>query len=860
MYANTGGGAHRVFLNASTLASSVAPAVTYDPAQATQYLVQRSSSAGGVLKLFTIAGPVATPTLTETNITVTSPIGWGNFGGDGFDFAQQAGAGSRIGASLDSRMQSVVYRNGSLWCAHTVFYPATGGFTLRSAVQWWEINQITSNSANLRQRGVIDDPTGNVFYDYPSISVNAANDVLIGYSRFSATQFASANYAFRAAGDPLNTLREDAIMKAGEGPYYQVYDATGNRWGSYSATVVDPSNDLDMWTLQEYAAPPDNAQTVPGRWSLWWAKVGADGSAAPPAAPPQTTPTATPTPPVPPNDNFASAQTITGCTGFTTGQNYLATVENGEPSHFPSNNLGGKSVWYTWTAPATGTATFTTDGSTFDTGLAVYTGNGVSALNAIVKDDDSGDSLSSEVTFPTVSGTVYRIAVDGALYSDNIVRTGEIVLNWSLQGVGCTPSTTIQFNRAAYSTLESTGVAVLTLTRLGNRNLTSTVDYSTIDTFAPFTGCEVAAASADQRCDYTNSSGTVTFAPNEMTKTIAIPVTQDAYVEQTENLTLNLSNPFNASLGAVNSTMLRIVDDDTPGSPTNPINTARFFVRQQYADFLSREPDQAGYDFWTGQLTPFMDPTLYVRRYQVSGAFFFELEYQRTGSYVYRMYRAAYGNQQPFPNPQGDNDMHPYCQANPNNCQLIRAAHVPAYEKFTADRARVVGSADLAASQLAFANAFVQRNEFTTKYPASLSTGAQFVDAALATLTSIGVDLSSQRAALIAQYDAAGGGNAGRGRVMYRLCDDNAANPIINTAFINSEYNRAFVTTQYFGYLRRDADLPGLNFWLGIINRFPPRTIPSQEAMVCAFINSVEYQTRFSPLTPRNDAGCPPPP
>ena len=243
------------------------------------------------------------------------------------------------------------------------------------------------------------------------------------------------------------------------------------------------------------------------------------------------------------------------------------------------------------------------------------------------------------------------------------------------------------------------------------------------------------------------------------------------------------------------------------------------------------------------------------RRWNVSNAFFFEQEFQQTGSYVYRLYRAAYGNMQPFPNSQGDINAHPYCTANPANCQLIRAAHMPNYAKFINDRARL-DATQLATTQLSLANAFVLRSEFRQRYPTT-QTAAQFVDALLANIqTASGANLTSQRDALIALHNT-----SGRGAVLYRLADDNAGgNPINNRAFVDAEYSRAFVLTQYFGYLRRDPDMPGLNFWLAIVNRFPLRSAVGQNAMVCAFITSGEYQTRFSLITRRTDAECPTPP
>ncbi len=59
------------------------------------------------------------------------------------------------------------------------------------------------------------------------------------------------------------------------------------------------------------------------------------------------------------------------------------------------------------------------------------------------------------------------------------------------------------------------------------------------------------------------------------------------------------------------------------------------------------------------------------------------------------------------------------------------------------------------------------------------------------------------------------------------------------------EYNAAFVTMEYFGYLRRDADTAGFNFWLGKLNSFGGNFIESE--MVKAFISSSEYRQRFGP-------------
>ena len=113
----------------------------------------------------------------------------------------------------------------------------------------------------------------------------------------------------------------------------------------------------------------------------------------------------------PVNDNFSGRTAVSANGGTMTGTNVGATKEPGEPN--PVNNSGGKSVWWTWTPTASGSAQIDTIGSNFDTILGVYTGSSVSSLTQVAADDDSGGNLTSKVTFTAVAGTTYQIAVDG---------------------------------------------------------------------------------------------------------------------------------------------------------------------------------------------------------------------------------------------------------------------------------------------------------------------------------------------------------------------------------------------------------------------------------------------------------------
>ena len=262
-------------------AYAAAPARAYDAGTSTMYLVQRwNGNAGGTgyLRLSTITGNVGSEVLSAGVAFPSTTAEWAMDGGT--DFAPQAGRAEGIHVN-DDRMADCVYRNGAIWCVHTVFLPASG--PTRSAIQWWEL----SPTGVVLQRGRIDDATGAIFRAYPSIAVNRQGDALIGYSRFSEATYAGAAYSFRAAADAAGTMRSPVMLKAGLGPYYKTLGGAENRWGDYSATVVDPLNDRDLWTIQEYAASGN-------KWGTWWGKIAPAAAPADTAAPAPVAPVQAP--------------------------------------------------------------------------------------------------------------------------------------------------------------------------------------------------------------------------------------------------------------------------------------------------------------------------------------------------------------------------------------------------------------------------------------------------------------------------------------------------------------------------------------------------------------------------------------
>jgi len=449
----------------------------------------------------------------------------------------------------------------------------------------------------------------------------------------------------------------------------------------------------------------------------------------------------------------------------------------------------------------------------------------VPAMNSIVFETSPDNVMFTVQHTVVLQRSVAALTAELSAGTTNPANPGQTVFdNFGLV------TSTFQFSAASYSIGEGDGSILVTVTRAGSLTDAATVDFATAD------------GTARQKSKYTNAAGTLTFASGVASRTFRVLLVDNQLAEGEQSLNLLLTNPSGAGLNTPGRAVLTISDNDTTLATGNPLDDAQYFVTQHYYDFLNRVPDQGGLDFWKGQITQCGTDVqcLRTQRITVSNAFFYEQEYQQTGSYVVRLYRAAYGNNQPISN----NDNNPNF---PNeNKKLVN------YSVFSTDRARVRGGPSLAQTQLDLANAFVLRSQFLAKYPSTLN-GPAYVDALIANIhTDIGVDLSSQRQALIDLFN-----QGGRGAVLYRIADDNTqTNPINNRGFIDAEYNRAFVLTQYFGYLRRNPDIGGYLFWLGQVNSAPLRALEKQRAMVCSFITSLEYQQRFSPVATHNNTEC----
>jgi glucose/arabinose dehydrogenase len=374
-----------------------------------------------------------------------------------------------------------------------------------------------------------------------------------------------------------------------------------------------------------------------------------------------------------------------------------------------------------------------------------------------------------------------------------------------------TPSpATVHFDSAALSVAEQAGSFTVSVTRSGDAGPALSVDYATSD------------GTASSRSDYTAASGTLHFAAGETAKSFTVLLTNDDTHEGNETVNLTLSNlSGGGSLAAPSTAVLTILDDDATTGTANPVDRSDFYVTQHYHDFLNREPDASGLQFWTNNIeTCGADANCReAKRVDTSAAFFLSIEFQETGFLVYRMHKAAFGNLAGLPVPLRFDE-------------FLRGTQ-------EIGRGVIVGQGDwqtrLEQNKQAFADEFAARADFVAHYPASMAP-SQYVAALAANapgaLTQAEADDLAARLA---------GGSETRATVLRRVAEDDD--------FKRAETNRAFVLMQYFGYLRRnpddapDADFAGYDFWLSKLEQFGGDFRRAE--MVRAFISSTEYRQRF---------------
>jgi uncharacterized protein (TIGR03118 family) len=322
--------------------------------------------------------------------------------------------------------------------------------------------------------------------------------------------------------------------------------------------------------------------------------------------------------------------------------------------------------------------------------------------------NETGDGIVIDELWGLQFGNGVNGGDPGTLYFTAGTGEEEHGLFGSLKPTTTTATSLIQFSTDDFAISEGTGHIDITVTRAGDASGAASVNFNTFD--------QSQTGHASQKSDYEIALGKVTFAPGETSKTVRILVVNDAFVEGDETIDLALSNPTGTGvgLGTPNAAELKIVDNDSVAPLTNPIDDSTFFVRQHYLDFLNREPDTAGLNFWVNEIESCgVDAVCReVKRINVSAAFFQSFEFQKTGLEAYLTHRAAFGP------------------------TLLGSPGPVLYGTFERDtqalgKNYIVGQlgadTQLEANTVAFFNDFVTRPEFVSKYPSTL-TNDQYVD------------------------------------------------------------------------------------------------------------------------------------
>jgi hypothetical protein len=235
----------------------------YDPAATEGYVIAVDAGFYGMLQLRRISNPAGTPSISG-NITINIPLN-----GSTITVPHLGNTGGTSGNldSLDYRLMGAHFRNGRLWAAENIAVDNTGAASTvnpsvtRMGVRWYELNGIpTGQTPAVVQSGTVYQPsasntTDQRSYWMGSIMVSGQGHAALGFSVAGANELINAGTVGRLANDPPGTMRSPLLYTASFSSYNPPGDlggSGGRRWGDYSYTCLDPSDDMTMWTIQQF--------------------------------------------------------------------------------------------------------------------------------------------------------------------------------------------------------------------------------------------------------------------------------------------------------------------------------------------------------------------------------------------------------------------------------------------------------------------------------------------------------------------------------------------------------------------------------------------------------------------------------
>jgi hypothetical protein len=228
-----------------------------DPAATEGYFIGVDNAAFGTLIIRRVSTPGETPTISA-NIALTVPATaypvtvphQGN----------TSGANGYLDAS-DDRLFAAHIRNGRLWTAHNIQVNSSGVASssrtnIRNGSRWYEIQNLTSTPSLVQSGTIFDSAASNPkSFWMPTIMVSGQGHVAMGFSTAGNTNYVNAGTVGRLSGDTAGTMQTPVDYTASNTAYNPPGDTGGTggrRWGDFSYTSLDPSDDMTMWTIQEF--------------------------------------------------------------------------------------------------------------------------------------------------------------------------------------------------------------------------------------------------------------------------------------------------------------------------------------------------------------------------------------------------------------------------------------------------------------------------------------------------------------------------------------------------------------------------------------------------------------------------------
>jgi len=196
-----------------------------------------------------VDNPLTSPTFTGQNVAL---LNIDNTAGSYLN-APQLGTSTLINTN-DRRSQNAIWRSNALWASFTVV-PNSGLNAGQVTAHWVKINTSTLGSLVVSDQGDIggEDIATGTYTFFPSIAINSVGDAIIGFAASAPTIYPGAYYVGRYSTTPAGTVLATQIFKPGLDYYIRTFGTGRNRWGDYSGSSVDPSDDQTFYIFNEYA-------------------------------------------------------------------------------------------------------------------------------------------------------------------------------------------------------------------------------------------------------------------------------------------------------------------------------------------------------------------------------------------------------------------------------------------------------------------------------------------------------------------------------------------------------------------------------------------------------------------------------